>query len=58
MRGRALIDPAAGCMRREQRSDGDVCVVITRKPQGPHDEELHAVLGHELRHCFEGAFHE
>ena len=36
---------------------GPICRVYTRKPTGPNDAEVHRTLGHEVRHCFEGAFH-
>lgn len=38
-----------GCYQRA----GSVCVVHTYRG----DKELHDTLGHEVRHCFEGAFH-
>lgn len=39
----------AGCYKRA----GSQCVVMTYRG----DKELHDTLGHEVRHCFEGAFH-
>lgn len=39
-----------GCYARV----GDSCVVRT----WDQDPELHDTLGHEVRHCFEGAWHK
>lgn len=42
-------DSPIGCAQKA----GNVCRIHTRTD----DAELHDTLGHELRHCFEGAFH-
>ena len=44
--GKILVD---GCYQRA----GNVCVVSTWRG----DPGLHDTLGHEVRHCFEGAWH-
>ena len=42
-----------GCYRRTF----DQCTVYTAKPDSREDPQLHDTLGHEVRHCFQGAFH-
>lgn len=41
-----------GVIRACARYTSTTCTIIT----GP--ETSHAILGHELRHCFEGRFHD
>jgi len=36
----------------------DSCVVYTARPDSKEDPQLHDTLGHEVRHCFLGAFHK
>ena len=43
-----------GCYRRAF----DSCVVYTAHPDSNEDPQLHDTLGHEVRHCFLGAFHK
>ena len=43
--------PAWGCYVRS----GNACVVYTATVA--EDRRIHDTLGHEVRHCFEGAFH-
>lgn len=42
-----------GCYRRTF----DHCTVYTASPDSREDPQLHDTLGHEVRHCFLGAFH-
>jgi hypothetical protein len=42
-----------GCYRRTF----DQCTVYTAGPDSREDPQLHDTLGHEVRHCFQGAFH-
>src|SRR5215510_8547813 len=42
-----------GCYRRTF----DQCTVYTASPDSREDAQLHDTLGHEVRHCFQGAFH-
>lgn len=44
---------AAGCY--EMKSG--VCYIYTNHPRVIFDHKLHEILGHEVRHCFEGDFH-
>lgn len=44
---------AKGCYRML----GNTCVVYTPIPRPGYDLTLHAILGHEVRHCFDGDFH-
>jgi hypothetical protein len=63
----AAADPTAECKRQFPRTMGfhpmipacagwddqqTVCVVVTGTPT------THQILGHEMRHCFEGHFHD
>jgi hypothetical protein len=34
------------------------CTVYTARPDSKEDPQLHDTLGHEVRHCFQGAFHK
>jgi hypothetical protein len=43
-----------GCYRRTLNQ----CVVYTAHPDSKEDPRLHDTLGHEVRHCFVGAFHK
>ena len=43
-----------GCYRRSF----DICTVYTARPGTNEDPQLHDTLGHEVRHCFLGAFHK
>ncbi len=38
---------------------GDMCIIYTRAEGGYSGQfDYHQTLGHELRHCFEGAWHK
>ncbi len=50
--GREALSPKA-CAK----FDGATCVIYARRPADEHDLRAMAVLGHELLHCFDGAFH-
>lgn len=43
-----------GCYRRAFNQ----CTVYTAHPDSREDPQLHDTLGHEVRHCFHGAFHK
>ena len=44
--------PRGGAIRACAKYNSKSCTIIT----GP--ETSHALLGHEMRHCFEGKFHD
>jgi len=43
-----------GCYKRSFNQ----CTVYTASPDSREDPQLHDTLGHEVRHCFHGAFHK
>jgi hypothetical protein len=43
-----------GCYRRAFNQ----CTVYTAHPDSREDPQIHDTLGHEVRHCFHGAFHK
>lgn len=45
---------ANGCHKLRE----GVHYIYTRAPRGPDDQALHCTAGHELRHVFEGQFHD
>jgi len=54
--GRAAIHRKSvwGCYRRAFNE----CIVYTARPESGEDPQIHDTLGHEVRHCFQGAFHK
>ena len=44
--------PMEGCSFWDKKVTGHTCVIITQKKVN------YWTLGHELRHCFQGAFHK
>ena len=52
MKGANDFSERRGVIRACARYTSKTCTIIT----GP--ETSHAILGHELRHCFEGRFHD
>ena len=39
------------------REEGEPCQITTPRPTGPDDMSTWEVVYHELRHCWEGAWH-
>jgi hypothetical protein len=53
VRGLATFNFAAqSCAIVSSSADGDTCKIITA------EKTTQAILGHETRHCFQGAFHQ
>ena len=47
--------PAPGCM--EFHPDTKLCIIHTLKPRYVEDDDRMQNMGHEVLHCFEGAYH-
>lgn len=39
------------------KENGGVCTIVVQKPREGIDYERQEILGHEIRHCYDGNFH-
>jgi len=58
--GRTELFRIRGCSKwNDTRADGSrVCSIYAPMPRSERDTERLATLGHELMHCFDGAWHD